>query len=66
MRVLGKINIKKYLDDKAGVVTGQVVTDGKYRFYRNEYVYRDLEDGKIAIALASGSGDTLVMPGEVD
>lgn len=29
MAGLGKIRIKKYLEDKMGIVTGQVVTDGK-------------------------------------
>lgn len=66
MSVLGKIRIKKYLDDKSGVVTGQVVTDGKLRSYRNEYVYEELEDGRIAIYLANECGDKLNMPAEVD
>ena len=30
MSVLGKIRIKKFLDDKNGVVTGKVVTDGNF------------------------------------
>lgn len=66
MSVLGKIRIKKFLDDKNGVVTGKVVTDGKLRTYRNEYAYKDIADGKIQISLVKGTGDTLVIPSEVN
>ena len=65
MSDLGKIRIKKYLDDKAGVVTGQVVTDGKLRTYRKEYVYEELVSKEIAISPKNGGGDTLIMPAEV-
>lgn len=66
MAGLGKIRIKKYLEDKMGIVTGQVVTDGKLRYYRNEYVYTELEDGRISISLKNEHGDSIVMPAEIE
>lgn len=65
MSVLGKIRLKKYLEDKCGVVTGQVVTDGKTRLYRKEYVCEDLHDGTISVSLKSGNGDAVIMPAEI-
>lgn len=66
MAGLGKIRIKKYLEDKMGIVTGQVVTDGKLRYYRNEYVHTELDDGRIRISLKNGNGDSIVMPAEIE
>lgn len=66
MSVLGKICIKKYLQDKKGVVTGRITTDGKSRSYRNEYKIRELEDGNIAISQSNDKGDTFIMPAEVE
>lgn len=66
MAGLGKIRIKKYLEDKMGIVTGQVVTDGKLRYYRNEYVYTELEDGRISISMKNEHGDSIVMPAEIE
>lgn len=66
MSILGKIYIRKYLQDKNGVVTGKVVTDGKLRYYRNEYCVRDLENDYIEISQLNGRGDTFTMPAEVE
>ena len=65
MSLLGKIRLEKFLQDKHGIVTGQVVTDGKYRSYRNEYTYTRLEDNILQIQLASGYGDVLLIPSEI-
>ncbi len=65
MSVLGKIRLEKFLHDKHGVVTGQVVTDGKYRSYRNEYTYVKSDDKILQIQLVNGHGDILYMPSEI-
>lgn len=66
MSVLGKIYIRKYLQNKNGVVAGRVVTDGKLRYYHNEYCVRDLANDYIAISQLNGKGDTFSMPAEVE
>lgn len=66
MSVLGKICIKKYLEDKKGIVTGRILTDGKSRYYRNKYQFKDLENGRIEIAQSNGRGNTFIMPAEVE
>lgn len=66
MSVLGKIYIKEYLNSKKGIVTGQVVTDGKMRYYRNEYNVKDMKNGNISISQKNGKGDYLVIPSEIE
>lgn len=65
MSILGKIRLEKFLQDKHGVVTGQVVTDGKYRSYRKEYIYTKSDDKTLQIQLANGHGDIIYMPSEI-
>ena len=52
MGVLGKIKLEQYLKEKQGVVTGQIVTDGKFRRYRKKYTYQKLEDGAMELCKA--------------
>lgn len=63
---LGKIKIREYLTNKQGIVTGKVVTDGKSRIYRNEYIIESLPNGNIIIKQANGNGDSIEMPPEID
>lgn len=63
---LGKICIKNYLNNKNGIVTGQVATDGKTRYYRNEYNIEDIDNGYISISQVNGNGDVLVIPPEIE
>ncbi len=66
MSVLGKICIRKYLQNKKGTVTGRIITDGKNRYYRNEYKIKNLKSGSIEISQSNGRGNTFIMPAEVD
>lgn len=61
MGVLGKINVKEFLDLTEGIVTGCVVTDGKSRMYYKEYRYKLLKDKKVAVFPADGTGNTVVL-----
>ena len=62
MPTLGYIKIEDFLSSVKGNIIGQVVTDAKFRTFKEQYQWVKLMDGNIKIQRANGTGDVIVVP----
>lgn len=57
--ILGHITIRDYLESTKGEVRGKIFTDGKDRWYAEDYDWNDNNDGSITIFKRNHSGDQI-------
>nr|ADQ20510.1 BseYIA [Bacillus sp. 2521] len=62
---LGEINLKKFLEEKKGIVYGELVQDAKLRWYTREYEYAILKDNKMEIWPKGKVANKIVLPTKI-
>lgn len=63
---IGKIKIFDYLVKVNGRVSGQVITDAKYRHYYRDYKFHELDEHHIEVQRADGYGDKVILAKEIE
>ena len=66
MAPFGHIKIKKFIENTDGTVTGELLTDGKYRIYYKEYCMESLTDNRIKIKPADGHGNEVTIQARIE